>query len=1128
MRRIYNGYYLILTLLFLFGNIYSQVEIPFGSSYKYLKGSQASTLPSTWINYDFDDAGWGTGLAPFRYGDGVGGTELTDMQNNYSTVYLRKKFTINSISGISVVNFQVDYDDGYIIWLNGSKAISVNAPENPTYNSFAPENHESQEGITSYVLDTSEFKIQEGENILAIQLFNISLTSSDLFFDVDIQAQPAVSDSVQLVFSHASGYYESAFNLTMSCNTPGYTAAYTLDGSSPKDSPTRILTSLPAVISINPESPTNRPLTPSVILRAVPLKTGLLPGKIIARTFIYLDKVRTQTYPGGSWPNYNVNDQLIDYDMDPDVTGDSRYSNKISSSLTSIPAISVITDNANLFDPATGIYVNAEGHGPEWERECTVELITEDTVGFIVNAGLRIRGGWSRHDDNPKHAFRLFFRTMYGDSKLHYPLFGYEGADEFDKIDLRTAQNYAWSKDGWDGQYNTFIRDVYSRDLQRLVHQPYTRSRYYHLYINGMYWGLFQTQERSEARFATTYFGGEPEDYDVVKVSTENYAYSIEATDGNLDDWQSIYDQTFEGFANDADYYALEGRTPNGGYNGEEEIVDIDNLIDYMLIIFYTANYDAPTSNFGSNKGANNFYAVNNRNNPAEGYKFFNHDAEHSLMIQTSMSDGLYEDRVNIATRGDSWQMEVNDFSVFHPQWLHYKLSANEKYRLRFADHVQKLMFNDGVLTPDRLEELLLKRKAEINYAIIAESARWGDMKWEPARTKDDDWVPAVEEIQYDFIPYRTDIVIDQLLEAGLYTYNAVPPDVYLDGALCNKQSYNITEGSHTISMDASLPVLDIYYTLIGVDPKTSNGSISEWAEEYSEPFDMDHPFTLKVRAKFNDEWGPIAEYNFFGESDNLDDLKITEIHYRPFEMVEQPGDTIPGKEFEFIEFKNTGNGIIDLSGLTIKNGITYWIPGGTILQPGRFYVLASNAAAFYKRYGKLPSGDFLGHLNNSGEMIRLTDGLQTDQIAVHYYDTLPWPPIGSNRGYSIVPKYINPVGDPNTYNYWRISRYVGGTPFADDTIGYNSTPSITALVIEPDVYPNPTSSFVYVEMADNNAEMSVQLFDQTGKLLYSDDAIGNTRIFMPEVAGSHGIYYLKIQTMFGVATKPVVYMPSD
>jgi len=181
--------------------------------------------------------------------------------------------------------------------------------------------------------------------------------------------------------------------------------------------------------------------------------------------------------------------------MDPDVVNDPRYKDLIDDALLAIPSISLVTDLANLFDSQTGIYVHAERYGDNWERPVSVELIYPDeTQGFQIDAGLRIRGGYSRTESNPKHAFRLFFRGTYGSPRLAYPLFGDGGVDEFEGIDLRTSQNYSWAFDG--SRKNTMLRDVFSRDTQRDMGQPYTRSRYYHMYINGQYWGLYESQER--------------------------------------------------------------------------------------------------------------------------------------------------------------------------------------------------------------------------------------------------------------------------------------------------------------------------------------------------------------------------------------------------------------------------------------------------------------------------------------------------------------------------------------------------------------------------------------------------------------------------------------------------------
>ena len=604
---------------------------------------------------------------------------------------------------------------------------------------------------------------------------------------------PFEGTSSGLTFNPPRGIYNDSLSLTISHESKP-TVKYTLDGSDPRTSAAAQTASLPLTLAIDPTDTDHRHTAPGVVVRATADGKEALPEQVTTHTYLFLDQVIPLSpdgaAPGAAWPAVSddaSNDgwwgsfgsQRIDYGLDPDITESESYRNDVESAFRAIPSISLATDLSNLFDEETGIYMNAQERGEAWERPCSIELLSPDGAhGFGANAGVRIRGGYSRTGSNPKHAFRFFFRSEYGTPKLRYALFGEEGATEFDRIDVRTSQNYAWSGSNDDTYENTMNRDVFSRDLQRELGRPYTRSRYYHLFINGVYWGLFQSQERAENHFASTYLGGSKDDYDIVKTATDQ-DYTIEATDGSLDLWREVWDLAEQGFETDTNYYRLEGKTRQGERDPSARVlVDIDNLIDYMLVIFFTGNYDGPASKFFSNQNPNNFYAIASRVNQNQGFTFYAHDSEHSLMNDSvSITTGIDEDRVNIGEEGindrgvtdSDYRMRVTRFEKFHPQWLHHRLTENAAYRARFAARAKTVLEDDGPMTPSRAVAIFRARADEIDSAIIAESARWGDAHRDIPRTRNDDWVVAVEKVATQFLSKRTDILISQLKDAGLY-----------------------------------------------------------------------------------------------------------------------------------------------------------------------------------------------------------------------------------------------------------------------------------------------------------------------------------------------------------------------
>ena len=1100
------------TLMFFTFTLQAQVNFPLNSEFKYLKGIEAGDLAANWNTAAFDDASWASGQAPFWYGDGANGTLLDDMENSYPSFYLRTTFTASSVELIPRLILQVDYDDGFILWINGKNVFAQNAPLIPANDAFATGQHESG-SLEMHEFLSGDVDLLEGENQLAVQVFNISPESSDIHFNMSLSAtkeQPVFPDSIHVSFNHQSGYYQSPFSLQITPENDTLDVYYTLDGSHPGYSPTAVKLSGGGSIMIDPSSSAGGGVTPAVVVRTSIREDGFIPSYPLSRTFIFLDAVLDQGHPGGIWPVGDINSQVLDFPMDQNITRGSRYGSKMIGSLLDLPSISIVTANENLFGASQGIYVNAEGHGPEWERECSVELIYPDSIGFQTNAGLRIRGGWSRHPEFPKHSFRLFFRSMYGDSKLDYPLFGEEGAAEFDKIDLRTSQNYAWAQ---GDARNTMLREVFSRDLQRDMGQPYTRSRYYHLYLNGMYWGLFQTQERSEARFASSYFGGAPEDYDVVKVNTEDFQYSIEATDGNLELWQEIYNLTNQDLADMTNYYKLEGRNSAGNISRSlSKLVDIDNLIDYMIGIFYTGNFDAPTSSFMGNAKCNNFYAIKERNNPTTGFVFFNHDAEHSLFSDPAPPGiGIQEDRVNIADRSDNLKMTLAGFEYFHPQWLHYKLTENDEYRIRFNDRAYKYMKPGGILTEDKCLERFNERFDQIEQAIIAESGRWGDARRSNALNRDDHWIPEVNKVRNDFFPERLEIVTEQLMTGRLYS-TVEAPLLEINGDL-------IWDDVVTIHGTVNLKIIDpgsigtLYYTINGGDPRAPGGEPSWLAERADDEAQMEISGTTLVRARLriNKQWSALSEMKIMLAEEDYSGLKITEIHYHPLDSI-NGGDTISNQDYEFLEFRNTGEHGINLTGLQLDSAVRYTFPDNEILLPREFFVVVSKPVKFFERYGKIASGNYSGNLSNGGELILLKNAQDDIVLEFRYDDQHPWPVHADGIGYSLVPTKSSPELYPGLPDYWIRSSLIGGSPFANDG-NSDMTFIVESKVSKLSIYPNPTRDLFVVKISDleQYEEIEIGIYDLSGTKVFETVVTNGSRIDISEESLNSGVYVIDV-----------------
>lgn len=573
--------------------------------------------------------------------------------------------------------------------------------------------------------------------------------------------------------SRTHGYCDKPFELTLSCPDDHAEIRYTTDGSAPTASSGRAYAG-PLKIS------------QTTVVRAAAFRAGYWTPQPTTASYLFLTDIAVQspTPPAGYPQNGIVNSQRLRFGMNSEVI--NEYSpNRIVESLQALPALCISTSPDNLFDPRHGIYANPHGRGKQWERAASLELLNPDgSAGFQVDAGLRIRGGYSRRPRNPKHAFRMVFRSEYGASHLKFPLFGEEGTDEFEHIDFRTSLNYSWADE--KSTRNTLLRDVFSRDTQRDMGQPYTRSRFYHLFLNGLYWGVYQTQERAVAAYAASYLGGKAGNYDVVKTKGD-------VPDGNHLAFLRYYRQVMQGVDDDAAYYRLQGLNPDGTPNENyEKFLDVDNLIDYMLITYYTGDRDGPGSRFTSIP--NNYYSIYNRVQP-DGWKYFEHDSEHTL--DCGDNDMTYPFK------------GIRSASDFNPHWLHDQLVANRLYLKRFQERLDQHFGLDGALNYRQALARLEQREKELAGAIVAHSARWGSTDLDV-----ECWSNAVSNIKR-WMEGRGSTVYDQCRDRGWYPGPKTPTFSVAGSRL---------QAGFPVYLVAADERDKIYYTADGTDPRGADG----------------------------------------------------------------------------------------------------------------------------------------------------------------------------------------------------------------------------------------------------------------------------------------------------------------
>ncbi len=797
-----------------------------------------------------------------------------------------------------------------------------------------------------------------------------------LAFSLNLSAQT----NLDLDFDIDRGYFTNPFNLSLSVNDPAASIRYTTNGDRPTPSSGTVYT--------NPI-----PISTTSYIRAIAY-SSFDTTKVLTHTYVFPSDVINQSNTQAGFPSSN-------FSFDASITNHSTYGPLLEEALSTIPSISLVMNLDDFND------VHELTTPVEYETSVEV-LLPYGEKGYQANGGLERAGGSSFNSS--KRNFRLSFKSIFGDSKFDFPLFGEDAAESFDQIALKPGFHGCMHLGLDHGRGGTNdLADQVMRNLQGEMSEDkvHLHGDFMHLYINGIYWGVYNPSERGINSFGESYYGGDKDNYDALKGvrnpgSTFTPTPNMTPRDGNSIAWDMLINLT-----------ANLDLSVNSNYQQVLDYIEPEQFADYVILTNFGPHAD-------DNQNGKNSFVTRDRTG-SDGFRFWIWDTEPAF--------------------GHYWTWNVTDFgsTPFNPIFL--PMLENSDFKTLVGDRVQCHCFEDGALTVQNAQETYDAVYDSTDLAFIAEAARWA------AVDEYDAFVKKRDTIVNDYLPGRTSYLIDLYRENGAYPT--------IDGVGYNKFGGIISQ-SFPITLTNTNGSGTIYYTTDNTDPKTSSGGVSGTAQIYNGSFTLSPGvYTLKARVRSGSTWSAMCPTTFYVDQ-NYGDLVINEIHYNPNNFVNPP-DTTSGRNFEFLEIKNCGDEDVNMRDMFFEKGIRLTIKEDLIIPPNGFAVFAEDEFWFQQRYGFLPDARYAGKLDNGGENLWLANPENAIVDSLDYNDNPPWPGTADKGFYSLALLDCN-LDNADPAN-WSIQS-VFTTPRAENFFTNFGEHPFSGVVIN-EIHYNPMDSIV-------------------------------------------------------------------
>jgi hypothetical protein len=1055
-----------------------EVFLPQGSLWQYRKGlSEASSPIHAWTAPDFvEDATWLSGMTPIGRGEPAFVVTEIDSQNSYASVFLRKTFTITGEPPSSAL-LKLLYDDGVIVWLNGTEVFRSDSVDSGTIDFQGNDSgnvggdgesvgsHE-EDGYEEFILGGTSGILQSGENVIAIQLFNDKIGSSDILIDAVLETPEPFSEAAPPSPGRPNG---------TSTNSPPPNIRQVDHFPNEPGSDETVLIS--AKVS-DPDGVENVTLTYQIVA----------PGNYIRRT--------DAAYEEG-WTEVEMTDDDGDLIYTAEIPAQEhrhlvRY--RIATSDTVGASLRAPFDDDEQPNFAYFVYdgvpswTGASNPGSSPTTTFTPEVLEELPIYHLIsNANDVNNSQYSGGSDGVRMAGALVYDGIVYDHiefhnrgeastyqsgknkwRFHFnPARDFEGRDNWGK-----KYDHSWDTLNFNACASPWapvhrgmagVDEATSFRLFELAGIPSPRTHYVHFRIvddsdesgSNQYdsdlWGLYLVVEHPDGAFLDN--RGLP-DGNVYKIqgSAGDKKHQASGQASDTSDWN-----TFRGSSNS---------TQNEDYWRSNM-----NLFAYYT--FRAGN--RITGNIDVREGFNHYFF----NDPVSGWTVLPWDLDMMYIPETHWSGTIQQKAcLNIPTlsmeyrnraremfdllcsdssmSGGQMVQLINEYAqIVNPAGQPWTWSDVDEYMWNFHPRTKGnpnvhsgqgnhkgnwfyTPFNDSRIGGSYTRTLVSSdHEGSMQYLNDYVSDTFTGANWAPGNGRQ-------EGYGYEFL--KRDASDPAIPDTPLITYTG-DAGFPTSGLRFESSPFSDPQGSGTFSA-MQWRIGEISNTpgqpnVYEIEENWTSAGISPFEASISPPASSVRPGRIyRARVRHQDTSGRWSHWSapiqFQSSAPNIEllqqNLVISEIMYHP------DGDDA----VEFIELFNTGTVALDLTNVRFTKGIDFDFADGASIAPGAYLLVVKNTAAFEAAYGdSLPVAEGQyddDSLNNGGEELKLALGT----LSIHefeYDDDLPWNTSADGGGYSLVLAHtsdnsaidpLDPLGH-GIFSNWRASHAIGGSPGASD-----------------------------------------------------------------------------------------------